>query len=117
MIRVYFLPVQSVDGSEILAGVEIIHDALVECAEEPDIRKLIMDTTDAEHAELLATGAVPAVASQEEIDLYHAEVVIIPLDPDIERARVLLASSPAVITQPEMWELMRIFGRLHGIVS
>lgn len=38
-----------------------------------------------------------------------------PLTPDTRRAKELLATSPAVITQPEMWELMRIFGRLHGI--
>lgn len=36
---------------------------------------------------------------------------------DIIRAQELLGTSPAVITQPEMWELMRIFGRLHGIIT
>ncbi|MBA7529157.1 hypothetical protein ES705_21349 [subsurface metagenome] len=117
MIRVYLLPVTTIDGAEQVAGIDFIHDALLECTEDPDTRKLIMDTTDAEHAGLLATGAVPAVASQEDVAMYHTEVVITPPDPDIERARVLLASSPAVITQPEMWELMRIFGHLHGIVS
>lgn len=38
-----------------------------------------------------------------------------PPSPDIVRATELLATSPQVITMPEMWELMRIFGRLHGI--
>lgn len=38
-----------------------------------------------------------------------------PLSPDLKRARELLANSPDVITQPEMWELMRIYGRFHGI--
>lgn len=33
---------------------------------------------------------------------------------DIARAQELLASSPDVITQPEMWELIRIFGRRLG---
>lgn len=36
-------------------------------------------------------------------------------DPDIARAAELLATSPAVISQPEMWELMRIFGKRLGL--
>ncbi len=34
---------------------------------------------------------------------------------DIARAQVLLANSPDVITQPEMWELLRIFGHRLGL--
>lgn len=33
------------------------------------------------------------------------------------RAQLLLATSPALITQPEMWELLRIFGRLLDCYS
>lgn len=33
---------------------------------------------------------------------------------DRDRAEQLLSSSPAVITQPEMWELLRILGRKVG---
>jgi len=33
---------------------------------------------------------------------------------DYERAMALLATSPQVITQPEIWELLRIFGRRLG---
>lgn len=33
---------------------------------------------------------------------------------DLFRARELLANSPDVITQPEMWELLRILGRHFG---
>lgn len=32
----------------------------------------------------------------------------------IARAQEILASSPDVITQPEIWELLRIFGRRLG---
>lgn len=117
MIRVYFLEVETIDGVERVAGIEFIHAALLECTEEPDIRKLIQDTTDAEHAGLVTAGAVPAAVTPEDIDRYHALVVITPPNPDIARAQELLANSPAVITQPEMWELMRIFARLHGIIS
>ncbi|MBA7573639.1 hypothetical protein ES708_15437 [subsurface metagenome] len=35
-------------------------------------------------------------------------------DPDYDRACELLATSPQVITQPEIWELLRIFGRKLG---
>jgi len=115
MITVYFLPVGVVDGTEQVAGAEFIHDALLLCTEEPDIRKLIQDTTDIEHSGLVAASGVSWEATQEEIDRYNARVVITPPNPDMARAKELLSNSPDVITQPEMWELMRIFGRLHGI--
>ena len=38
----------------------------------------------------------------------------IPPDPDYLRACELLATSPKVITMPEIWELLRIFGRKLG---
>lgn len=38
-------------------------------------------------------------------------------NPDRIRAKELLSTSPAAITQPEMWELMRIFGRFHGLTD
>jgi len=115
MIRVYFLPVVTFDGIEQVAGIEYIHDALLECTEDPLERKLIMDTTIEEDAWLSGFSTEAYDAAQEEIDLYHAQVVIIPPDPDIVRAEELLATSPGAITMPEMWELMRIFGRLLGI--
>lgn len=37
-----------------------------------------------------------------------------PPNGDTARAEELLANPHAVITQPEMWELMRIFGRRLG---
>lgn len=37
-----------------------------------------------------------------------------PLTPDERRALEILATSPDAITQPEMWELIRIFGRRLG---
>lgn len=38
------------------------------------------------------------------------EITSLP-NPDIERAKELLSTSAEVITQPEIWELLRIFGR------
>lgn len=42
-----------------------------------------------------------------------------PYDPNPDRIRLqeLLATSPAVITMPEIWEALRILARLHGLPS
>lgn len=117
MIRVYFLPVLTIDCIEQVAGIEYIHDALLECTEFPTLRKLIMDTTDAEHQALINADANTATATQAEIDLYNAQVVLTPPEPDLIRANELLATSPTVITMPEMWELIRIFARRLGITQ
>lgn len=37
-----------------------------------------------------------------------------PPDPDTIRAEEILATSPDAITQPQIWELLRIFGRKFG---
>lgn len=114
MIRVYYLPVQTIEGIETIAGIEYVHDALLETTESPDSRKLIMDTTTDEDTQLSAVALEARDATQEEIDLYNAQVVITPPDPDTIRAEELLATSPQVITMPEMWELIRIYGRRLG---
>lgn len=111
MIRVYFLPVENIDGTDKVTGSEFIHDALLDCTIDPMIRKLIMDTTQDEHDSLVVAGGIPATPSPEDLKRYATQVVITPPDPDLERARELLSTSPQVITQPEMWELMRIYGR------
>lgn len=115
MIKVYFLEVEIINGATHVAGETVIHHALLEATELPDIRKLIMDTTPDEDNFLAALAIEARDATQQEIDLYNAQVIIIPENPDIIRATELLANSPDIITQPEMWELMRIFGRLLSI--
>ncbi len=111
MIRIYFLPVETIDGVDRVAGADSIHEALLLCTDQPDTRKLIMDTSQDEHDALLIVAIEVRDATQEELDQYAARVIIPPPDPDAIRAAELLANSPVVITQPEMWELMRIFGR------
>lgn len=114
MIRVYLLHTHIFDGAEQVAGTDIIHDALLLATPSPDLRKLIMDTTTEEHEALsLLAVEVPEV-QPEDIQLYNAQVEILPPDPDTIRAEEILANSPDVITQPEMWELVRIFGRRLG---
>lgn len=115
MIRVYLLPVEIATGTDSVAGIDLIHDALLECTEDASIRKLTQDTTQTEHDGLVAMATSWRDADQDEIDRFNAQVVNTPLSPDVIRAQELLASSPDVITQPEQWELLRIFGRLHGL--
>jgi len=114
MIYVFFLPVETVNGAEQVVGIDLIHDAILDCTEDPLTRRLIMDTTADEFTALSALCTSSRPPTQEEIDLYNSQVIITPPDPDYERACELLASSPAVITQPEMWELLRLFGKRLG---
>lgn len=114
MIYVFFLSVTTINGTQHVAGEDLIHDALLLTTDDPLLRRLIMDVTTTEMDALLAVCSSSRPPTQEEIDLYNQIVEIIPPDPDYERACELLASSPAVITQPEMWELMRLFGKRLG---
>ena len=54
MKRVYYLPTENIDGSEVVKGIPYIHHAILDCTEKPDVRKLIQDTTDEEHSNLIA---------------------------------------------------------------
>lgn len=116
-IRVYLLPAVIVDGTEQLFGIEFIHDALLECTEDPNERRLIMDVTVDEDAFLSDVALENYDATPEETFRYDSQVIITPLDPDVVRAKAILATSPEVITMPEMWELMRIYGRRLGITQ
>lgn len=40
--------------------------------------------------------------------------IIEPIDLDALRVEELLATSPQAITMPDIWELLRLFGKLHG---
>lgn len=114
MLRVYFLPVETVDGAEQVMQAHLIHDAILECTEDPAVRKLIMDTTTAEHDQLAGVAIEVRPPTQEEIDRFDAREVEPPPAQDVIRAGEILATSPDVITQPEIWELLRILGRRLG---
>lgn len=117
MIKVYLLPVTSINGTETVTGSDIIHDAILITTEDPNVRKLIMDVTQDEHDQLSALATEHRDATPEEQDYYNSLVSPVVPDPDRVRALELLSTSPDAITQPEMWELMRIFGRLLNIPS
>lgn len=114
MIRVYILPVITFEGTDRVLGIDIIHDALLWTTPAPTLRKLIMDTTVAEHEALLDVCVSCPTPTQADIQAFNSQVEIIPPDPDTIRANELLSTSPQVITAPEMWELLRIFGRRLG---
>ena len=88
MIKVYILPVELVDGTERVMGCDIIHDALLLTTEIPDMRMLIMDTTPEENTLLTVMAIEARDATQDEIDLYNAQVEILPPDPDIIRVNI-----------------------------
>lgn len=43
MLKVYYLPVELVRGVERIKGAEFISQAIVECTEEPGVRKVIIN--------------------------------------------------------------------------
>ncbi len=51
---------------------------------------------------------------QAEFNAYIASLPPPTLDPDYARATELLSNPPEAITTPEIWELLRIIGRLFG---
>lgn len=102
------------NGTERVMGCDIIHDALLLTTENPDMRMLIMDTTPEENTLLSVMAIDVRDATPTETDLYNAQVVILPPDPDTIRAEEILGTSPDAITLPEIWELLRIYGRRLG---
>ena len=114
MIKVYYLPVETIDGTDVIAGTEYISQAIIDCTEDPDTRKAIANVTQEQHDALVMVAVLHRDPTPEETEYYLSTVIIEVPDPDTIRAEELLASSPGVITQPEMWELVRIFGRRLG---
>ena len=114
MITVYKLPVGLMDNTHIVAGVDIIHDAILLTTRDPGLRTLIIDTTPDEHDQLADLASLWRDPTPEELDLYNEGLEIIPPAPDTIRAEELLAQSPPAITMIEIWELLRIYARRLG---
>lgn len=47
--------------------------------------------------------------------LAHHDRSLDPLDPDYISASLILSNPPPAMPMPQIWELLRYFGRLHGI--
>ena len=69
MKRVYYLPTENIDGSEVVKGIPYIHHAILDCTEKPDVRKLIQDTTDEEHSNLIALAISWQEAGIDEVNM------------------------------------------------
>lgn len=117
MVKCYLLPVETVNGTDLVQGIAIIHDALLLATEDADKRLLIMDTTGQEHDALSALALLVRDPTPEELELFFNTVVPYTPNPDTLRAQELLTTSPSTITMPEMWELLRIYARRFGILS
>lgn len=114
MLKIYYLPVEPTTEGEQVLGIDLIHDAILLCVDNPDVRKLLMDTTANEHQLLEDMAVLIREPTQDEIDLFNAREVEPPPDADTVRAREILETSPDAISMPEMWELLRIIGRRLG---
>lgn len=114
MILVYLLPVNTVNGTEVVAGIEFIHDALLLATELVDVRKLIQDTTQAEHDGLFLVALDINDPTAEELALFNAREINPPPTPDYLRACEILSNPNIPIPAPDLAALVRIFGRRLG---
>lgn len=83
MIRVYYLKVLKDDATntEYPKGIKYIHNAILECTEKPNIRKLIQDTTDTEHTGLIVVAESWRQATQDEIEQLNTMKARFPITP------------------------------------
>jgi len=75
MLRIYYLPVEPTPEGEQVLGIDLIHDAILECVDNPDVRKLLMDTTADEHSQLEDMAVLVRDPTQDEIDQFSAREV------------------------------------------
>lgn len=83
MIKVYYLPVERIDNTDIVKGSEYIHNALVRCTEKPNVRELIMDTTSDEDNALSVLALDVRAPNEKEVEAFNN------LPPEGEPARDL----------------------------
>lgn len=114
MLRVYELLVEVVNGQEVIDGLQFCREGVLICTIMPTVKYLIQDTTQAEHTGLVDVCIGWHNPSPDEWLMYDVLHITPVTDPDYERAKQLLATSPAVITMPQVWELLRILGKKHG---
>jgi len=114
MIRVYFLPVITTNHCEEIAGIEFVHDAILEATPDPMLRCLIQDTTTDEHDGLISVATSWRDADQLEIDLYNTYDFPWLPTPDELRAEEILHNPSIPIPAPDLADLVRIFGRRLG---
>jgi len=114
MIRTYFLPVYVQDETEKITGSDYLHDCLIETTDLPMVRRVIMDTTDPEHALLAGLALDWHLATVEEAFRYQSIVTPLPPDPDYDTVCEILKNSPVPIPAPELAILLRIVCKRLG---
>lgn len=112
MKKVYILPVERIDNTDTVAGIEYIHNALLTYGAGQAI--LIQDTTTEEDEALSILATEVREPTSEELIAFEAIEKPLPPDPDYTRACELLSHSPDAIKQPEIWELLRLIGKRLG---
>ena len=70
-IKVYILPVKRINNVDVVDGGYLIHDAILECTEKPEIRKLIMDVTADEDITLSALALETRSPTMEEVAVFE----------------------------------------------
>jgi len=115
MIRVYYLPVSTVDNTAIVSGLDLIHDAILLCTADPLVRKLIMNTTATDHEALISLAESHREPTQAELDLFNSLPPIPPPNPDKLRLQEIVDNPTEAIPQTEVWEAIRILTKLQGI--
>lgn len=114
-LNVYFLPWSGNDFTNVILKEQLIHHAIVLPTDDIDIRKVIMNTNALTHDRLCFVAHSWRLPTTEERDEYASAAIFPPQDPDLLICEELLGQSSEAITQPEIWQLLRIFGRRLGL--
>lgn len=80
MIKVYFLPTETVESGTRIKGSERIHNALIDSTDKLDIRRVIMDTTSDEDIALTALAIEvrdPNVDELKRFNTFKAEYPVV----------------------------------------
>lgn len=112
MIKIYILPVERIDNTDTVKGIEYIHDSLLTYGAGK--ATLIQDTTPEEDTALSALAIEVREPTIEELAAFEALPPTLLPDPDYIRVCEILATSSESISQPEIWELLRLIGKKLG---
>ena len=100
MKRVYYLGIERIDKVEVVKGAAFIHDAILGI--EGTQRKLIQDTTQAEHDGLISVATSWREATQEEI----AQLAMLP--PPLTDWKALYQAALTLVAK------LRVHAQFHG---
>lgn len=71
-IRAYYLKTSLVDGTEVVDGIDIIHDAVMEDTSELGIRLVIMDADASEDSELSKLSIIVREPTKKEVEFFNS---------------------------------------------